>query len=221
MTNREIASHLRKTISEPGRNTDDTRVSDRELLFLFNLVGTRLLKEEKDLDKYKKIICIELEEVDAGSCGIKTGCTVMKSVDTISNTVKGNDWEVMPITNSNAVNFTKVSWGNDFTSSSRYSYIEEVPYTFRDDGNGDHLYLFNSSIKRVNLEGVPETTIDISNPERCSKPLDDKFNLDESLSHRAIAIVLDTYFKAHNSLRNDEINNDEFLSGISNGQAQT
>jgi hypothetical protein len=67
-------------------HTDDSLMSDRHILFLHDLFRARLLRQlysdrSKGLDdSAMQDICLEMQLVDKGLCGITTPCTVARSV---------------------------------------------------------------------------------------------------------------------------------------------
>lgn len=69
--------------------SDDNLYSDRHILYLYNLKRAKYLRQLYD-DKSRKFdnlcvqsLCLSLEEVDKGLCGIITDCTVLRSKQTL------------------------------------------------------------------------------------------------------------------------------------------
>lgn len=65
--------------------SDDVEYDDRHILYIYNLKRAKFLRQLLD-DKTRNFdniliqsVCLSFEEVDKGLCGLKVGCTIMKS----------------------------------------------------------------------------------------------------------------------------------------------
>lgn len=83
MANRlELVYSIKELMKE---HTDDTLMSDRHILFLFNTYRAKYLRQlysnrAKELDSSStQTLCLDMEKVDKGVCGITVDCTVVRS----------------------------------------------------------------------------------------------------------------------------------------------
>ena len=83
MTENEIIYDVREAI---GQLQDDSTVSDRYIIYLFNLKRSKYLRN--DLNNLQKTVdltilqtlCLELEEVNVTECGLDLDCaTIMRT----------------------------------------------------------------------------------------------------------------------------------------------
>lgn len=81
-TRLEIVYSIKELMKE---HTDDSLMSDKHILFLFDTHRAKFLRQlysnrAKALDNSaKQQLCLNMETVDRGVCGIDTGCTIRRS----------------------------------------------------------------------------------------------------------------------------------------------
>jgi hypothetical protein len=83
MANRlELVYNIKELLKE---HTDDSLVSDRHIMFLYDMYRTKMLRQlysnrSKALDSSAvQAMCLEMEEIDKGLCGITVNCKVFRS----------------------------------------------------------------------------------------------------------------------------------------------
>jgi len=88
MTLRELVYDVKGRLAD---YTDDTLFSDRHIAFLFNIYRARFLRQLYS-DRAKQYdasavqqLCLSMETVDRGLCGITINCTVRRSIKKLPN----------------------------------------------------------------------------------------------------------------------------------------
>ena len=170
---------------------DDTKFSDRYLIYLYNLKRSKYLRN--DANNLQKLIdnsilqkfCMDMEEVSVNECGLDYDCgTIMRSTTTIPLPLelhlKSAITEVKPsvkITKPfNFVNKERAVW-------SQYSPFAESIYAFLDTDK--YIYLISKSetvklIDCITVTGIFEDPLELQNYKNCCGCDDAKPCFDEN-----------------------------------------
>ena len=161
-----------------------TRASE---LFKLTLLG-----ENVGAGTIQTINCIEMEEVDKADCpsAPPSGCTWLKSKCVLPKTIK--IVSVTDITGSET--FAHVDWDKEkYKSNSRVKSLRSKRrYTFKDTGEGLHIYVLNDCyLELISLSAIFEdpycaATFCGQNKELSCNPLDTPFKTDKALMDRII-----------------------------------
>lgn len=148
MTEAQLTYSVREGVRQ---YTDDSDISDRYIMYLFNLKRSKYLRN--DLNNLQKTIdqsvlqqlCLELEEVSANECGITEDCgTIMRTKKKLPSPLelhlKSAIVHIRP-TNRIAVPFNFVN--KERAIFSKYSAFSQSIYAFLD--TDDYIYLVSES----------------------------------------------------------------------------
>lgn len=158
----QLIYSVREGISQ---HTDDSNISDRYILYLFNLKRSKYLRN--DLNNFQKTIdlsilqtlCLELEEVNSNECNLSYDCgTIMRTKQKLPQpielhlkpaivTIKPTNRIAVPF---NFVNKERAIW-------SKYSSFESGIYAFLDNDN--YIYLVSESTAVKLIECISVTAI--------------------------------------------------------------
>jgi len=222
-----IISKLIYDVRTAIRDTvDDSRFSDKYILYLYNLKRSKYLRN--DANNLQKLIdnsvlqkfCLEMEEVSVNECGLDYDCdTIMRSTTTIPIPLelhlKSAITEVKPtvkITQPfNFVNKERAVW-------SQYSPFSNSIYAFLDTDK--YIYLISKSetvklIDCITVTGIFEDPLELQNYKNCcgcpdTQPCFDENETEYPLqSHHIDNIRLEIIRDLIGSLNlpKDEINN--------------
>jgi len=155
----QITYAVRESISQ---YTDDTNISDRYIMFLFNLKRAKYLRN--DLNNLQKTadlsvmqsLCLELEEVSANECGIEYDCgTIMRTKQKLPQPLelhlKSAIINIKP-TNRIAVPFNFVN--KERAIFSKYSSFGDSIYAFLDNDNYIYLVSESNAVKLIECLSV-------------------------------------------------------------------
>jgi hypothetical protein len=186
-----IISKLIYDVRTAIRDTvDDTRFSDRYIIYLYNLKRSKYLRN--DANNLQKLIdnsilqkfCMELEEVSINECGLDYDCgTIMRSKTTIPTPLelhlKSAIIEVKPsikITKPfNFVNKERAIW-------SQYSPFSDSIYSFLDRDMKIYLISKSETVKLIDcitITGIFEDPLELQNYKNCCGCNDAKPCFDE------------------------------------------
>lgn len=151
-----------------------------------------LLGENVGEGTIQTINCIEMEEVDKADCpsAPPSGCTWLKSKCTIPKTLK-----IISVSDiSGNETFAHVDWDKEkYKAKSRIKSLRSKKrYTFKDTGEGLHIYILNDCyLKLISLSAIFEdpycaATFCGQNKELTCNPLETPFKTDKSLLDRII-----------------------------------
>ncbi|HEX8586049.1 MAG TPA: hypothetical protein VF680_16770 [Allosphingosinicella sp.] len=194
MTEAQLCYSVREGVRQ---HTDDTDISDRYIMYLFNLKRSKFLRN--DLNNLQKTIdqsviqtlCMELEEVHINECNVDYDCgtimrTKLKLPSPIELHLKSAVINVKPTNRLavpfNFVNKTQAIW-------SKYSSFGRSIYAFLD--NDDYIYLVSESdaiklIECISVSAIFEDPMllkDFNNccgcqiPKPCYDPLTTEYPL--------------------------------------------
>ena len=204
---------------------DDSKFSDRYLIYLYNLKRSKYLRN--DANNLQKLIdnsilqkfCMELEEVTVNECGLDYECgTIMRTVETIPIPLelhlRSAITEVKPsvkITKPfNFVNKERAVW-------SQYSPFAESIYAFLDVDNYIYLVSKSETVKMIDcitVTGIFEDPLELQNYKNCcgcddAKPCFDENETEYPLqAHHIDAVRLEIVRDLIGTMRlpEDEIN---------------
>lgn len=188
MTIQNLIYDIRTAIRD---TVDDTRFSDRYIIYLYNLKRSKYLRN--DANNLQKLIdnsvlqkfCMDMKEVSVNECGLDYDCdTIMRSKTTIPIPLelhlKSAITEVKPtvkITKPfNFVNKERAVW-------SQYSPFAESIYAFLDTDK--YIYLISKSetvkmIDCITVTGIFEDPLELQNYKNCCNCGDAKPCFDEN-----------------------------------------
>ncbi len=96
MNRLEIQYNIKELLKD---HTDDSLLSTRHILYLFSLYRAKYVRQlysdrAKEYDaSVIQTLCVNMEMVDSGTCGLKTNCNVLRSVERIPEalSIKGRN----------------------------------------------------------------------------------------------------------------------------------
>lgn len=177
MTIAQLIYDVRESIRQV---TDDSNLSDRYIIYLWNLKRSKYLRN--DLNNYQKTVdnsilqklCLELEEVSISECNIEYDCgTIMRTKQKIPTplelSLKTAITEVKPVTRL-VVSFNFVN--KERAVYSKYSNFGNAIYAFLDED--EYIYLVSESnavklIECVTVTGIFENPLELKNYKNCCK----------------------------------------------------
>jgi hypothetical protein len=188
MTISKLVYDIRTAIRD---TVDDTRFSDKYIIYLYNLKRSKYLRN--DANNLQKLIdtsilqkfCMDMEEVSVNECGLDYDCdTIMRSKTTIPLPLelhlKSAITEVKPtlkITKPfNFVNKERAIW-------SQYSPFAESIYAFLDTDKKIYLISKSETVKLIDcvtVTGIFEDPLELQNYKNCCNCKDSKPCFDEN-----------------------------------------
>ena len=186
----EIIYDVREAVRQ---TTDDTDISDRYILYLYNIKRSKYLRQ--DLNNLQKTIdisilqtlCLELEEVSINECGLDLDCeTIMRTKQPLPKLLelhlKPSIVTVKP-TNKISVPFNFIT--KERTVFSKYSPFKDSIFAFLDTDNRIYLYSQNDAVKLIEcltVTAIFEDPLELQNYTNCcgctpaENPCFDSFN---------------------------------------------
>jgi hypothetical protein len=188
MTISKLVYDIRTAIRD---TVDDTRFSDKYIIYLYNLKRSKYLRN--DANNLQKLIdtsilqkfCMDMEEVSVNECGLDYDCdTIMRSKTTIPLPLelhlKSAITEVKPtlkITKPfNFVNKERAIW-------SQYSPFADSIYAFLDTDKKIYLISKSETVKLIDcvtVTGIFEDPLELQNYKNCCNCKDSKPCFDEN-----------------------------------------
>lgn len=225
ITNRQAINGFRDFAAGKGMLSDDNTFSPRLILYYLKAYRARLLYERRiskgrTISKYniQTIPCIELQEVDQSECPCtpKSGCTFLKTKYPIPRPI--GDLIISVSSVGGDITYSPVRW--DKFKSKLYSRIEAnakaAYYTFKDTGEGTHIYVYNDEHKEyVSISAIfddpdsVKTFPDCSGKvERICNPYDLEFVIDMDVLPILYELVFDKLTRYRQTSTEDKLNND-------------
>ncbi len=179
MANRlEIVYNIKELMKD---HTDDSLMSDRHILFLFKTHRARFLRQlysdrAKGLDDSSmQSLCLEMEKVDRGTCGITTDCYINRSKEKLPNLLSLRGRTALLSVGPTAVGVDNFDVISPFDVSTCMDDPYATTSVFIDDG---YLFVVGSTpaanlIKCIRIVGIfddPDALTAYNNCCGCDKP---------------------------------------------------
>ncbi len=160
MANRlEIVYNIKELMKD---HTDDTLMSDRHILFLFKTQRARFLRQlysdrAKGLDASAiQVLCLDMEKVDRGACGITTNCHISRSKKKLPNLLSLRGRSALISAGPALVGSSKFDIINSLDANQAMSDKYSTTSIFLDDG---YLYVVGTTpaaglIKTIRVQGI-------------------------------------------------------------------
>lgn len=216
-----------KNIISGGTQSDDIRISDRQVTFWINqaratLIG-QLLSDGKSIPDalIQHLECVELECVDAAECcEISTCAKVLKSVQKIPETIGRNNRNTILSVSSpdKTVGFTETTYFRQRTNRHN-KYTGNKPRWFT---KNNYLYVTNEKVlEYVSLSGIFEDPTEALLFTDCDKnpcfTWDSEYPITSRIASVVTSMILKERIGIMASTPNDQTNNAN--GNIENGQA--
>ncbi len=215
LSNRQIIQSFIHLLTDRGGPVSSDSSLSEELLyyhilrFRARLLTQKLRERGYSLSKfnYQTISCIPLDEVDLSECPCAplSGCTWRKTRYPIPSIIKLQS--VTSITGN--IKYDYLQWDNfEDLKNSRIDAEKRTPYySFKNTGEGTHLYLHNDDHKSFiqltaifedpnNAYNFPDCKTGKTDP--CFSPLDSEFILDPDLLSLVYDLAYNSLFRAQN-----------------------
>jgi len=158
-TNAQLIYSVREGVSQ---YTDDSNLSDRYIMYLFNLKRSKYLRN--DLNNLQKTIdlsvtqslCLELEEVSANECGIEYDCgTIMRSKQKLPQPLELHlKTAIINIRPTNRISIPFNFVNKEQAIWSKYSPFGNSIYAFLDNDNYIYLVSESNAVKLIDCISV-------------------------------------------------------------------
>lgn len=223
ITANHLISDIRQ-IATSGGNSDDFKVSDRQILYWVNEIRSMLISQAIDkradiADVWlQSITCFEMELADISDCcEVATGCYGLKSVSQVPTTI-GDDELIIGVYTIDGEVIDELT-----RQRSRYSKYNKFTKAkagwFIKDG---YLYIVNNTmLEMVTLSGIWEDPSDLAAFISCADQPCWSFDSDYPVSLKMASMITDIVIKTKiQPMMNFPLDNSNNASGATPQQAQ-
>lgn len=230
ITKREVIQGFRDFAAGRGMLSDDNTLSPRLVLYHLKSMRARLIYERRiskgrTLSKYnvQTIPCIPLIEIDQAECPCtpKSGCTFLRTKYPIPRPI--GDLIVSISSVGGDITYSPVRWDKFKTklNSRIKANRSNAYYTFKDTGDGTHIYVYNDEHKDyIAISGIfddPDSVKEFPNcdgsVDRICNPYDQEFVIDRDLLPIIYDMAFERLSKYRQTSTEDKLNNDADESG--------
>lgn len=225
ITNRQAIQGFRDFASGRGMLSDDNTLSSRLVLYFLKMYRARLLYERRiskgrTISKYnvQTIPCIPLIEIDQDECPCtpNSGCTFLRTKYPIPRPVGDLITTVSSV--GGDITYSPVRW-----DKFKRKLQSRIPaqrsgafYTFKDTGEGTHIYVYNDEHKEyIAVSAIFDDSDSVKAFPKCDGTVDNmctpyemEFVIDGDIMPLLYELVFDKLTKYRQTSTEDKLNND-------------